>query len=318
MTTDFAALAAPFRGELLAHCYRMLGSIHDAEDVVQDTFVRAWRGYERFEGRSSLRRWLYTIATRACLTALERAARRPLPSGLGAPADDHRVALGPAADDVPWLQPVPDALLEQPGADPASVVAARAGIRLAFVAALQHLPARQRAVLILREVLAWPAGDVAEMLGTSVAGVNSALQRARAHLRELALVADDVVEPAGQRAVLDGYIAAFERADVDRLADLVRADVELEMPPQPVWFTGRDAVLGFLGSRILRRPGLWRLVPITANGQPAALVYEHDTGPHGLAVLTLVERRIARITAFNDPSLVGLATRAGRVGTTPA
>src|SRR5690242_8903496 len=244
MTTDFAALAAPFRGELLAHCYRMLGSIHDAEDVVQDTFVRAWRGYERFEGRSSLRRWLYAIATRACLTALERAARRPLPSGLGAPADDHRVALGPAAEDVPWLQPLPDALLDTDGADPASVVAARAGIRLAFVAALQHLPARQRAVLILREVLAWPAGDVAEMLDTSVAAVNSALQRARTHMRELALVADDVAEPAGRRAVLDGYIAAFERADVDRLVDLVRADVELEMPPVPTWFTGRDAVLG--------------------------------------------------------------------------
>jgi RNA polymerase sigma-70 factor (ECF subfamily) len=317
MTTDFAALADPFRGELLAHCYRLLGSIHDAEDVVQDTYVRAWRGYERFEGRSSLRRWLYTIATRACLTALERAARRPLPSGLGAPSDDHRVALAPATDDVPWLQPLPDALLEANGADPASVVAARAGIRLAFVAALQHLPARQRAVLILREVLAWPAADVADMLGTSVAGVNSALQRARAHLRDLALVADEVAEPADLRGVLDRYVAAFERADLDRLADLVRADVELEMPPIPTWFTGRDAVLGFLRSRVLRRPGQWRLTPIMANGQPAALVYEHQLVPHGLEVLTIVGGRIARITAFNDASLVSVGTRAGRIGTTP-
>jgi RNA polymerase sigma-70 factor (ECF subfamily) len=321
MTTDFAALADPFRGELLAHCYRLLGSIHDAEDVVQDTYVRAWRGYERFEGRSSLRRWLYTIATRACLTALERAARRPLPSGLGAPSDDHRVALAPATEAVPWLQPLPDALLEADGADPASVVAARAGIRLAFVAALQHLPARQRAVLILREVLAWPAADVAGMLGTSVAGVNSALQRARAHLRDLALIADEVVEPAGEHGLLDRYVAAFERADVDRLADLVRADVELEMPPIPTWFTGRDAVLGFLASRVLRRPALWRLTPITANGQPAAVVYErHADGtfvPHGLEVLTIVGGRIARITAFNDAQLVTVGTRKGRIGTPP-
>src|SRR5512133_1219825 len=133
MTTDFATLADPFRGELLAHCYRMLGSIHDAEDVVQDTYVRAWRGYDRFEGRSSLRRWLYTIATRTCRTALDRAARPPLPSGLGAPSDDHGVALTPPGEDIPWLQPFPDVLAEQEHADPASVVAARAGVRLAFV-----------------------------------------------------------------------------------------------------------------------------------------------------------------------------------------
>jgi RNA polymerase sigma-70 factor (ECF subfamily) len=312
MSTDFATLADPLRGELLAHCYRMLGSIHDAEDVVQDTYVRAWRGYDRFEGRSSLRRWLYTIATRACLTALERAARRPLPSGLGAPSDDHRVALSPAAEDIPWLQPFPDVLVEPDHADPASVVAARAGVRLAFVAALQHLPARQRAVLILRDVLSWSAADVAAMLDTSVAGVNSALQRARAHLRGLALVADDLTEPAELRDLLDRYIAAFELADVDRLVDLVRADVELEMPPVPTWFTGRDAVLRFLASRVLRRPGAWRLTPITANGQPGAIAYErHADGsyrPHGIEVLTLAGGRIARITAFNDARLVTTAT----------
>ncbi len=310
MSTDFVTLADPFRGELLAHCYRMLGSIHDAEDVVQDTYVRAWRGYERFEGRSSLRRWLYTIATRACLTALERTARRPLPSGLGAPSDDHRVALGPESADIAWLQPLPDVLLRRDADDPASVVAARAGIRLAFVAALQHLPARQRAVLILRDVLAWPALEVADILGTTVAGVNSALQRARMHLRELALVPDELAEPAELRELLDRYAAAFEQADIGRLVDLVRADVELEMPPQPTWFTGREAVLGFLAARVLRRPGQWRALPTSANGQPALVLYGRAASvfePHGLQVLTVAGGRIARITSFNDSSLVAAA-----------
>jgi len=175
---EFAALTEPFRTELRAHCYRMLGSIHDAEDVVQETYLRAWRAIDRFEGRSSMRRWLYAIATRACLTALETRARRPLPSGLGRPSDDHRVEVAAAEPSVSWLQPAPDALVS----DPADVVTGRAGVRLAFIAALQLLPARQRAVLALRDVLAFRTAEVAEMLDTTAVAVDSLLRRARAHL----------------------------------------------------------------------------------------------------------------------------------------
>ncbi|HWG12767.1 MAG TPA: RNA polymerase subunit sigma-70, partial [Streptosporangiaceae bacterium] len=188
LDADFAAVAEPFRPELLAHCYRLLGSIQDAEDLVQDTYVRAWRGFGRFEGRSSVRRWLDTIATRTCLTALETRPRRPLPSGLGAPADDHRVTMPDREPSVAWLEPAPDALL---GGDPAAIVAGRAGVRLAFIAALQFLPARQRAVLTLRDVLGFRAAEVAGMLGTSPAAVDSALRRARARLADLSPAEDD-------------------------------------------------------------------------------------------------------------------------------
>lgn len=178
---EFAALAEPLRPELLAHCYRMLGSIHDAEDLVQETYLRAWRGFGRFEGRSSVRRWMYKIATTACLTALQARSRRPLPSGLGAPSDDHRVAVAPPEPSVAWLQPAPDALLG--AGDPAVIVAGRTGVRLAFIAALQLLPARQRAVLTLRDVLAFRTAEVAEILDTTTAAVDSALRRARRTLR---------------------------------------------------------------------------------------------------------------------------------------
>ena len=303
MDTEFATLAEPFRPELLAHCYRILGSIHDAEDLVQETYLRAWRGFGRFEGRSSLRRWLYKIATMACLTALETRSRRPLPSGVGAPSDDHRVAVAPGDPTVAWLQPAPDALF-----DPASVVAGRAGVRLAFIAALQLLPARQRAVLTLRDVLAFTTAEVAEILDTTTAAVDSALRRARAHLAEAGPVEEELAEPDEQvrRTLLDAYVDAFVRADPDALVKLLRADVELEMPPTPTWFTGREAVVGFLASRVLR-PDRWRLVPTRANGQPALIEYARANGgyeAHGVQVLTLIGDRIARITAFNDPSLV--------------
>lgn len=297
---EFAAQTEPFRPELLAHCYRILGSIHDAEDLVQETYLRAWRAFDRFEGRSSVRRWLYKIATMACLTALESRSRRPLPSGLGAPSDDHRVAVASAEPSVAWLQPVPDALM-----DPAAVVAGRTGVRLAFIAALQFLPARQRAVLTLRDVLAFRTAEVAEMLDTTTAAVDSLLRRARANLAEAGPVEEDLAEPVEetQLALLDGFVDAFTRADPGALVTLLRADVELEMPPMPTWFTGRDAVIGFLAKRVLRRPNLWRLVPTRANNQPAFVVYE-GTEPHGVQVLTLIGARIARITAFIDPSLV--------------
>jgi RNA polymerase sigma-70 factor (ECF subfamily) len=305
---QFAAMTGPFRPELLAHCYRLLGSIHDAEDLVQETYLRAWRGFGRFEGRSTVRRWLYQIATMACLTALETRSRRPLPSGLGAPADDHRVAVAAREPSVAWLQPAPDALF---GADdPAAIVAGRAGVRLAFIAALQFLPARQRAVLTLRDVLAFRTAEVAEILDTTAAAVDSALRRARARLAEAGPVQNDLVEPDEQtrRTLLDGYVAAFTRADPDALVDLLRADVELEMPPTPTWFTGRRAVVGFLARRVLRGPDLWRMVPTGANGQPALVAYQRSGDgryvAYGVQVLTLVGARIARITSFNDPSLV--------------
>ncbi|MFI6604676.1 RNA polymerase subunit sigma-70 [Nonomuraea sp. NPDC050536] len=313
MDAEFAALAEPYRPELLAHCYRILGSIHDAEDLVQDTYLRAWRAFERFEGRSSVRRWLYKIATMACLTALETRARRPLPSGLGAPSDDHRVAVAAREPSVPWLQPAPDALFA--AGDPAAVVAGRTGVRLAFIAALQLLPARQRAVLTLRDVLAFRTAEVAEMLDTTTAAVDSALRRARARLAEAGPVEDDLAEPDEEvrRTLLDGYVDAFTRADPDALVRLLRADVEMEMPPIPTWFTGQRAVVGFLAGRVLRRD-LWRLVPTRANGQPAFVVYQRagDGGfaAYGMQVLTLVGARIARIAAFNDPSLVPTFSKA--------
>jgi RNA polymerase sigma-70 factor (ECF subfamily) len=311
--TEFATLAEPFRPELLAHCYRLLGSIHDAEDLVQETYLRAWRGFDRFEGRSSLRRWLYKIATMACLTALDTRVRRPLPSGIGAPSDDHRVAMAPHDPSVAWLQPAPDALL---GADdPAAIVARRTGVRLAFIAALQLLPARQRAVLTLRDVLAFRTAEVAELLDTTSAAVDSALRRARAHLAEAGPVADDLAEPdeTARKVLLDGYVDAFTRADPDALVALLRADVELEMPPIPTWFTGRPAVLGFLASSVMVRDR-WRMLPTNANGQPAVVVYTRaaDGGyeAYGVQVLTLIGGRIARITSFNDPSLVPTFGRA--------
>jgi RNA polymerase sigma-70 factor (ECF subfamily) len=305
--TDFVTVAEPFRPELLAHCYRMLGSIHDAEDLVQETYLRAWRGFGAFAGRSSVRRWLYKIATMACLTALETRARRPLPSGLAAPSDDHRIAVGERDPSVPWLEPAPDPLF----GDPAVVVAARAGVRLAFIAALQLLPARQRAVLTLRDVLAFRTDEVASILDTTGAAVDSTLRRARAKLAEAGPVEQNLAEPQAPalRVLLDDYVDAFTRADANALVGLLRADVELEMPPIPTWFTGRDAVVGFLARRVLR-PDKWHMVPTRANGQPALAVY--NTGAaYGVQVLTVVGTRIARITSFNDPSLVpvfGFAT----------
>ena len=308
VSEDFTSATGRFRGELLAHCYRMLGSAEEAEDMVQETYLRAWRSYAGFEGRSSVRTWLYRIATNACLTALERRGRRPLPSGLGAPSGDPEtpVVAGP---EMPWLQPLPGALLAAERADPASVTASRAGIRLAFVAALQHLSARQRAVLILRDVLEWPAAEVANLLGTTTTAVNSGLRRARAQLAQALPAEDELAEPAepDRRALLDRFAAALENADVTALAQLLAEDVALEMPPALTWFTGRPAVVAFTASQLLTEPGALRLVPVTANGQPAFAVYRRDSGTayhaHALQVLTVTATGIARIVAFTDPGL---------------
>ena len=307
-STDFTDQTHPFRGELLAYCYRMLGSVDEAEDLVQETYLRAWRSFGRFEGRSSVRTWLYRIATNACLTALERRGRRALPSGLGGPAEDPGIPLA-AAPEVPWLQPVPDALLAADGDDPARAVAARAGIRLALVAAQQYLPARQRAMLILRDVLGWPAAEVAGLLGTTTTAVNSGLRRARAQLARTLPAEEQTTEPNDpvQRAILDRFAAAFEDGDADALAELLRKDALLEMPPLPGWFTGRDTVRDFLAAQVLTRPGLFRLVPTTANGQPAFAAYQREPGgnyrAHAILVLDLSPAGITRIVIFLDPAL---------------
>ncbi len=304
-TDDFDRLTGPFRPELLAHCYRMLGSIHDAEDQLQETLLRAWRSYDAFEGRSSVRTWLYKIATNACLRALENRVRRPLPSGLGAPADDPAGPLAASRHEVAWLEPFPDVLLGTEAADPASVVAARAGMRLALIAALQFLPPRQRAVLLLRDVLAWRASEVAELLGVSTAAVNSVLQRARAHLQRVAPAADDVREPGDPelRELLDRYAMAFEKADMAALMEVLTEDAVFEMPPVPTWFAGREAIREFLLAKVLRGPRDIRMVPVRANGGPAFAVFRGG-GPHSIHVPEFSGTRIARVVSFQDPALL--------------
>ncbi len=298
MTDEFTRRAEPYRRELLAHCYRMLGSVDEAEDVVQETYLRAWRGYAAFAGRSSVRVWLYRIATNACLTALERRTRRALPSGLGGPTPDPYAAEVPAGPDVAWIQPVPDALVTDESTDPAAVVAARDSLRLALIASLQYLPPKQRAVLILREVLAFPAAEVATMLDTSVPAVKSLLQRARARLDEVAPAdqrLDEPTEPEA-KALLDKYIAAFQNADIGLLEEALREDAALEMVGSRTWFAGNETCLAYI-RRFLGTPGEWRMVPTRANGQPATVTYANDS-LFGVAVLDVTRAGIARIVVF--------------------
>ncbi|HEY6747796.1 MAG TPA: RNA polymerase subunit sigma-70 [Mycobacteriales bacterium] len=306
----FVGATEPYRRELVAHCYRMLGSIQDAEDLVQETYLRAWRAYGGFEGRSSVRTWLYQIATNRCLTELAKRSRRMLPSGLSGPQPDPDADLDEAGTEVSWLQPAPDARVLPESADPAAVVAARAGLRLALIASLQYLPPRQRAVLVLREVLAFPAPEVAVMLGTTTASVKSALQRARARLAELALADGQIAEPTAPqvRALLDRYVAAFENADAAALERLLTEDVTLEATPLRSWFAGRATCLPFLRDHLLGSPGDWRMLATAANGQPAAAAYRRDEHgihrPYGICVLTVSSAGIHRISSFGDPRLV--------------
>jgi RNA polymerase sigma-70 factor (ECF subfamily) len=303
---DFIEQAAPFRAELIAHCYRMLGSVHDAEDLVQETYMRGWRGYEAFGERAALRTWLYRIATNACLRALENRARRVLPAGLGAGSVDPDADLEGDGGSHPWLEPLPDALT------PESAFTARQSVRLAVVTAMQELPARQRAVLILRDVVQFSAAEVAELLETTPAAVNSALQRARARLAEVAPDEDTVAEPndAERRELLDRYCAALENGDIAALTELLRADVRLEMPPMPVWFAGREAVLRFLSTRAITKAGEVAMVPTGANGQPAVAEYRRSENDvmraHSIHVLTTGADGIAAIVVFLDPGLFGV------------
>ncbi|TDW24523.1 sigma-70 family RNA polymerase sigma factor [Kribbella kalugense] len=296
---------AQHRGGLVAHCYRMLGSLHDAEDAVQETYLRAWRGHADFEHRSTIRTWLYRIATNVCLNLLQHSSRRVIPSALGAPSNDLDELQGHALE-VPWLEPFPDQLL---GADPATVVGDRASLRLAMVAAMQHLPPRQRAVLILREVLTWPAADVASLLDTTTAAVNSSLQRARAELARLRPREDDLSEPREplQRALLDQFQAAMESKDLLVLEGLFTEDARWEMPPIPTWFSGRDDVLRLLDSKLRAGPDRRVMVETSANGQPAYALYIRGTDDqyhaHSIKVLTLTSKGISAVLAFHQPAL---------------
>ena len=311
-SAGFVRDTEPFRRELLAHCYRMLGSIQDAEDLVQETYLRAWRSYGGFEGRSSVRTWLYQIATNGCLTELAKRGRRMLPSGLYAPEQDPGAYPEDAGTEVNWLQPAPDAMVTPDSADPAAIVTAREGLRLALIASLQYLPPRQRAILVLRDVLAFPAAEVAVMLGTTTVSVKSALQRARARLKELDPAAGQITEPSAPRAraLLDQYIAAFENADAAALERLLLEDATIEAPPLRTWFTGRKTCVPFLRNRVLGSPGDWRMLATSANGQPAAAAYTRDQHgsyrPYGICVLTVTSQGIRQILSFGDPSLVTL------------
>jgi RNA polymerase sigma-70 factor (ECF subfamily) len=271
--------------------------------------IRAWRSYGDFEGRASLRTWLYRIATNACLRALETSSRRPLPSGLGGPGEYPEAPLAAARPEVPWLQPFPDALMSAGSADPAEIVASRQSMRLALIAALQYLPARQRAVLILRDVLSWRAAEVADLLGTTTIAVNRMLQRARARLEQAAPDEDEIREPAdpADRDLLDKYAMAFQNADIPAVMQLLREDAVFEMPPEPTWFAGRELIGRFLQTRVLSEADRFRMIPTAANGQPAFAAYlrDHDGvyRAHSICVLTIAASRVARVTSFNDPGL---------------
>ena len=300
--------AHPYRRELLAHCYRMLGSVHDAEDLVQDTYLRAWRAGAKFEGRSSLRTWLYRIATNACLTAIEQRGRRPLPSGIGAPSEPERPVA--EAPEVPWLEPMPDALLERDApSDPATIAVSRSATRLALVAALQVLPPRQRAVLLLRDVLRWRATEVAELLDSTTASVNSALQRARAQLAQAAPAEEQLAEPTDpvQRRLLERYARAFEAADVSAIVQLFKEDAVWEMPPFSEWFRGSDSIGRLIAAQCPIGPGEGLMVPTAANGQPAFGLYSLGADglyrPFHLQVLTVREGLVERVSAFFGPRL---------------
>jgi RNA polymerase sigma-70 factor (ECF subfamily) len=292
-----------FRSELTGYCYRMLGSGFEAEDAVQETMVRAWKGYDRFEGRSALRSWLYRIATNVCLDMLGSAQRRARPMDLGPASSSSNMPDAPLPEPT-WLMPIPDARVVAEG-DPADVAVTRDSIRLAFVAALQHLAPRQRAVLILREVLAWSAAETAELLDTSVASVNSALQRARATLASTETAPTESLKPmdAEQQEFLARYVAAFERYDLDALAELLHQDVILNMPPLEMWLRGRDEIRSWMTGTGCGCRGS-RLIPIAANGQPAFGQYRPDPAgghsPWALIVLDIVDGQIATVTNFLD------------------
>ncbi|MGX7695417.1 sigma-70 family RNA polymerase sigma factor [Gordonia polyisoprenivorans] len=306
---EFLAATEPFRREIIAHCYRMMGSHHDAEDLTQETYLRAWRGYAKFDRRASVRTWLHKIATNTCLTALGSSQRRPLPSGLGGDAYDPTDTLT-QDHEVPWLEPYAGAVDEiTPGddADPAYVVGARESIRLAFIAALQHLPERQRAVLILRDVLQWKAAEVADTIGVTTATVNSLLQRAREQLKNVRTEEDSAstLDDDAKRELLAKYVSAFERYDVDAIVDMFTDSSIWEMPPFTGWYLGGEAIGTLIrGNCPAEKAGDQILLPTIANGQPAFGLYMRELDgvhrPFQLQVLELdpEARAVAHVVAF--------------------
>jgi RNA polymerase sigma-70 factor (ECF subfamily) len=309
----FLEQVEPMRRELTAHCYRMLGSVHDAEDLVQETYLRAWRSFHGFDHRSSLRTWMYRIATNACLTALKGRQRRPLPTGLGAPPDDPTGSLD-SRPEVPWLEPLPDAMVwSDADPDPADAVVSRDSVRLAFVAALQHLTAQQRAVLILRDVLAWRASEVATAHDLSVAAVNSTLQRARSHLERYTASTDEpdssATLPGGRPSdLLERHVAAFESYDIESMVHLLTEDAVWEMPPFTGWYAGNRQIARLISTQCpASGAGDMRMVPTAANGQPALALYMRDEGgvhrAFQIQQLTVDGDRIAHVVCYFDTSL---------------
>jgi RNA polymerase sigma-70 factor, ECF subfamily len=310
----FGQLIASHRRALHAHCYRMLGSVQDAEDALQETLLNAWRALPRFEGRSSLKSWLYTIATNACLRTIERRPRRMLPIDYGPAADPHDPLAQQLLEPV-WLEPYPDTgiELEDRLGSPDARYEQRESVELAFVAALQHVPARQRAVLILRDVLGFSAREVAETLEMTPAAVDSALQRAhksvddrlpeRSQQATLRALGDERL-----REIVDEFVDAWERADVDAVVAMLAHDATITMPPQPTWYRGRDAAAAFLRAIPLAPGARWRLLPVSANGQLAFGEYRWNETTkqfvgRGVMVLTIADARVADITAFGSPEL---------------
>jgi RNA polymerase sigma-70 factor (ECF subfamily) len=303
----FTRLVEPLRRELHAHCYRMLGSAHDADDAVQDALLRAWRGMARFEGRSSLRSWLYTVATRTCLDIAGTRGRRALPVDLS-PASDHAVLTSAPVTDVAWLGPYPATGLAEGPAAPEARYEQREAVELAFVAALQHLPGNQRAALLLFEVLGFSAAEIAATLDTTPASVNSALQRARRTVAEKVPAATQqqtlrAIGDARLAQIVSGYASALERGDADALIALLTEDVTWSMPPLPHWYHGLAAVTDFVVKVPLGSCGSWRHLPVSANGQPGVALYlsPDGNGPYGawsINVFTLRGDRIADVTSF--------------------
>jgi RNA polymerase sigma-70 factor, ECF subfamily len=315
----FAQLVEPYRAELHAHCYRMLGSVHDAEDALQEALLRAWRGVARFEGRSSLRSWLYTIATNACLRAIERRPDRVLPVDYGPSADPHDEIADRLMEPI-WIEPYPDTVDAL-----AARYEARESVELAFIAALQHLPARQRAVLILRDVLGFSAREVADMLDATPVSVDSALQRAHRSVEQRlpARSQQATLRALGDERLSElvgSYVDAWERGDVEALVAMLTKDARVTMPPIPTWYRGHDAVGVFLAGRVLGSDRPRRLLPLIANGQPAFGQYRWDDAKrrlqaYGITVLTLDGDKIQEITAFLDPepfARFGLPTELSR------
>jgi len=310
----FEGLTEPYRRELQVHCYRMLGSISDAEDMVQETFLRAWKGRRSYAGRAPFRAWLYRIATNACLDELEARPRRGLPMSLFPPADPEQPPEPPRLEPI-WLEPYPDALLPAGGGDPAARYDQRESIRLAFLVALQELPPRQRAILLLRDVLGWSAAEVASLLDISVSSVTSALYRARSTLSARyhgggrPAQGAAVNDPTARR-LLERYVQAWETADIDQLTLMLKQDATFPMPPAPGWYRGRAAIRAFISATILSGAarGRWKLLLTRANGQPAFGLYRREEEKPGYAafaiqVVTFESGLVADATTFGFPQL---------------